>query len=373
MDRLQRDWICRDLEKKIVFLVGPRQVGKTWLARNIMASFTEPVYFSYDNREDRSIIGGAGWREKTDLVVLDEIHKMPEWKNVLKGLWDVKPPHRQYLVTGSARLDIHRYGGDSLAGRFLAERLLPFTPAELKKTAYEGDLDRLMERGGFPEPFLHESKQEADRWRLQYLDGILREDVYDFAKIPDLRALRLVLTLLQERVGAPVSYTSIAEDSSLSPNTVKSYISLFEALMIVFTVTPHSKNIARSLLKEPKIYFFDTALVKGDEGRRFENLCALSLYKHVCALRDYEGRDVRLHALRTKEGEEVDFCLVENDDPITFIETKLSDPAPSKTLVKFHRKYGVHSIQLVKELRTSHRANGVDIIRAEEYLKGLKA
>ncbi|MCD6055904.1 MAG: hypothetical protein K0R12_866 [Gammaproteobacteria bacterium] len=155
-------------------------------------------------------------------------------------------------MTGSARLEIFNQAGDSLAGRYFLHRLMPLSIAELTKTGNKADINKLLERGSFPEPYLAENPIDASRWRLQYIDSLLQTDVLDFDNI---KAIRLVFELLRKRVGSPISYTAIAEDAAISPNTVKKYIAILEALYIIFRVTPFSKNTARSLLKEPKVYF----------------------------------------------------------------------------------------------------------------------
>lgn len=373
MERFQESAILRDLDKKMVFLCGPRQVGKTWMAKRIALGFTSSVYLNYDRFEDREIIQREGWRSETELLVLDEIHKMPDWKNHVKGIFDTREPHLKILVTGSARLEMFRQVGDSLAGRFFRHRLLPFSMAELFKVNAAGDasLERLLARGGFPEPFLAEDPIDADRWRMQYIDGLIRTDVLDFEKIHDFRAIQLVLELLRRRTGSPVSYLSIAEDAHISPNTVKKYIELFEGLYIVFRVTPFSRNIARSLLKESKIYFYDTGMVAGDEGAIYENLIAVSLLKHICGLQDYKGETWRLHYLRTKDRDEVDFCLVRNDLPEQMIEAKVTDAKPSVSLRKFHRRYGIAASQVVKDVRRERVSDGITVEKAQRFLSGL--
>jgi len=357
----------------MVFLCGPRQVGKTWLAKKIAAASTRSVYLNYDRLEDREIIRREGWRRGTELLVLDEIHKMKDWKNYLKGVFDTRDPNLKILVTGSARLEMLRRAGDSLAGRFFRHRLLPFSPAELAKTKYkEADLlDRLMTRGGFPEPFMAEDAVEADRWRMQYIDGLIRTDVLDLERIHDFRAIQLVLELLRRRVGSPASYLSIAEDAHVSPNTVKKYIELFEELYIVFRVTPFSKNIARSLLKEPKIYFYDTAMVVGDEGPRFENMMALALQKHAYALQDYKGQSWQLHYLRTKDGDEIDFCLARDDRAVHMIEVKLSDASPPHALRSFHKRYKIKASLVVKDLKREQELDGIAVEAAQDFLSDL--
>jgi uncharacterized protein len=373
MDRFQEAAIIRDLKKKMVFLCGPRQVGKTWLAKKIASGFAKSVYLNYDRLEDREIIQREGWRSSTDLLVLDEIHKMKDWKNYLKGVFDTREPHLKILVAGSSRLEMFRHTGDSLAGRFFQHRLFPLSPAELIKTQYSNAdlLDRLMKRGGFPEPFTAEDDVDADRWRMQYIDGLIRTDVLDFERIHDFRAIKLVLELLRRRVGSPMSFLSIAEDVNVSPNTVKKYVELFEELYIVFRITPYSKNIARSLLKEPKIYFYDTGMVIGDEGLRFENMLAQSLHKHVCALQDYKGESRQLNYLRTKDGDEVDFCLVRDDRAEHIIEAKLSNAAPHAALKNFSKRYGLKASLVVKDLKREQEIGDITIESARNFLSNL--
>ncbi len=228
-----------------------------------------------------------------------------------------------------------------------------------------------MIRGGFPEPYLAESDIEADRWRMQYIDGLIRTDILDFEKIHDFKAIQLVLTLLRSRVGSPLSYKSIAEDVGISPNTVKKYIQIFESLFIVFRISPHSRNIARSILKEPKIYFYDTGLVEGDEGVKFENLVAVSLLKHTFAMNDYYGKPFNLNYLRTKDGAEVDFCIVNGLVPELMIEVKWSDTTPGRSLINFHNRYKIPAVQLVSNLRHERTASEITIRRGKDYLSEL--
>lgn len=371
MERFQKAAILRDLSKKMVLLAGPRQVGKTTLAKEIAKEFSSFIYLNYDRIEDRQILLKEAWPSSTELLVLDEIHKMPKWKNFLKGVYDTKPPSQKILVTGSARLEIFKQVGDSLAGRYFLHRLMPLSPAECQKLHLEYPLDRFIERGGFPEPFLTEDPIDASRWRLQYTDSLLREDVLDFDNIQNLNAIRLIFELLREKVGSPISYTSLAEDAEIAPNTVKKYIKILEALYVVFRVTPHSRNIARSLLKEPKIYFFDTGLVKGDPGSKFENLVASCLLKHTLGKIDYLAESYSLHYLQTKEKKEVDFALVKDKVIEQIIEVKNSDASISPNLRYFHEKYHLPALQVVKDLKRERIDEGVEVIEGNRFLKSL--
>ncbi len=371
MERAQRQTILKDLDKKLVLLVGPRQCGKTWLARDIAREFKHSIYLNYDQPFDREVMYNQSWLDTTDLLILDELHKMEGWKNYIKGVYDTKPPSMRILVTGSARLSIYDQLGDSLAGRYFRHRLLPISLAELEKVSMPLDINRLMERGGFPEPYLAEDDVGAQRWRLQYINSMLSTDVFEIDKIYNLKAMQMVFNLLRSRVGSPVSYQSLANDVAVSPATIKRYIQVLEALFMVFTVVPYSKNVARSLLKEPKVYFYDTALVQGDDGARFENLVAVSLLKHVYGKVDMEAEAYSLHYLRTKEGKEVDFALVHQDKIETLIEVKLANHELSQSLAYFHEKYNLPAIQLVKSLRHDYSKDGIRIMRAEQYLSEL--
>lgn len=372
MNRQQKKQIIADLSKKIVFLVGPRQVGKTWLAKEIGKEYQKTIYLNYDRLEDREIMKKEQWPEDTELLILDELHKMSGWKNYLKGVFDTKLENLKILVTGSARLETFRQAGDSLAGRFFVHHLLPLSLSELKQEKENPDFNRLLERGGFPEPYLSTKKEDADRWRAQYIDGLVRTDILDFEKINDLKAINLVFELLRRKVGSPISYLSIAQDAEISPLTVKKYINIFESLFIVFKVTPYSKKISRSILKEPKIYFYDNGLVVGDEGVKFENLVANSLLKSTKGRNDYLGKTESLHYLRTKENQEVDFAIADSNNELAeILEVKLSDNNLSKSLKYFSEKYNLKAVQLIANLKREKKIGKISLLRAENYLENL--
>jgi uncharacterized protein len=373
MRRKQKKLILQDLKKKMVFLVGPRQVGKTYLAKEIAKEYKHPLYLNYDVLIDKKTILAAKWLPETDLVIFDELHKMPKWKNYLKGVFDVHPEGMHILVTGSARLETFRQSGDSLAGRFFVHHLLPLSLKELVSTPYAGDVSRLLVRGGFPEPFLAESDDAARKWRDVYVDSLVRDDVLDFADIDNMRALRDVFEIIRTKVGSNLSYANIAADVGVAATTVKRYVAIFEALYIVYRIVPYTKKIQRSLLKEPKLYFYDTGLVKGDSGAVFENMIANALQKHVHGIRDARGLAGAVMYLKNKEGKEVDFALVNDAGELEkLVEVKVSDESVAKQLLYFAEKYNVPAVQVVQNMRYSRKVSElVEVRKVEEFLEGL--
>lgn len=373
MERLQKPLILKDLDEKMVFLAGPRQVGKTTLAKSLSSELPNYFYINFDSDTGRNIFLRKEWDRKAQLVIMDEVHKWPKWKTLLKGVYDTEKIPPRILVTGSARLDIYRRGGDSLAGRYHLHHLYPFTVAELKnQMAPDEALEQLILYGGFPEPLLGQSETKTKRWRTQMLERVVREDIQDLEPVSKIQSLLLLIDLLRERVGGTISYASLAGDIQVSPHTIKHWIDILENMYVVFRVTPFVKNIARAVLKEPKIYFYDTGMVRGDAGAVFENLVALALKKHLHFLFDTAGEENNLHFIRDKEKREVDFVIAVNRKVTTLVEAKLSDAALSRSLLYYKDKMGdVEAVQLVKNIDGARTSEGIQIEKASKWLAGL--
>ena len=375
MDRYLYNPIKRDLSKKMVTLTGPRQVGKTYLAKELMKEFRNAQYLNYDHYDDARIIHNQTWSLDADLLILDEIHKMKDWKRFVKGIYDTRPAGQSILITGSARLDTFRQTGESLAGRYFPYRLHPISVKEIRDSVSPREAISLLNRlGGFPEPFLSGSDSESARWRNQYYTDLIREDILEFSRIHEIKAIRLLVEMLRERVGSPLSYTSIAGDLQIAPNTVRKYVDILESLCIIFLVRPFHANIARAVLKEPKAYFFDSGYVKGDEGLKLENTCAVCLLKHAQYLQDTAGEDISLCYVRTRDGREVDFALRREDRITTLIEVKLTENRPTPGLLYFRERIpGAAVFQLVQNLRQEESVNGVSVVSAGRWLSTLEA
>lgn len=377
MQRYLDNLVLNDLSTKTVVLTGPRQVGKTTLSRQLMQSFGNAQYLNWDVLADRAVLQRQSWNPRAGLLVMDEIYKMPNWKAWLKGAMDGRPASQSLLVTGSARMETFRQSGDSLAGRYFAFRLHPISVREWceQQNSNPADaLDHLLARGGFPEPCLAADSIQAERWRAQYFTDLIREDVLEFSRLHEINTMRLFVELLRERVGSPLSLASIARDLAVSPVTLKRYLDILQALFIVFTVHPWHRNIGRAILQAPKVYFFDTGLVRGDQGVRLENAMAGMLLKQAHFLQDSAGREAGLHYIRTKDGAEVDFALSEAGRLTQLIECKSGDNKPHRALIRFAGQFpDAEAVQLVYSLRQEEFLHGIAITDAANWLSRLAA
>jgi hypothetical protein len=322
MKRYLAPQVERDLARKMVFIAGPRQVGKTTLALELLP---DPAgYLNWDVPEDRERILR---RElpAAPILALDEIHKYHGWRNWLKGLWDRRGRKERILVTGSARLDYYRFGGDSLQGRYHMLRLHPFSVAELGIRDADG-LKSLLALGGFPEPFLGGSEEEARRWSREYRNRLVREDLVGLEHVTDHGRLELLMLRLPELVGSPLSVNALREDLEVSHKAAERWLSILERLYAIVRLPPFGAPRIRAVKKARKHYHVDWSLVPGD-GPRFENLVALHLLKWVHFESDARGRDLDLRFFRDVDGRETDFVVLENGRPIRLVEAKWADDA----------------------------------------------
>jgi hypothetical protein len=322
--RYLRAQIDEDLRAKMVFLGGPRQVGKTSLARSLLAD--PAAELNYDVAEQRDAIL-ARRLPSGDTWFFDEIHKYRGWRNYLKGLVDAQSRagavRRRILVTGSARLDFYRFGGDSLQGRYFYLRLHPFSLAELG--GHTDALPALLALGGFPEPFLSGSERFARRWTIAYRERLIREELASLETVSDLGRLELLAAALPARVGSPLSLNALREDLQVSHQTVARWADMLERVYGIFRIAPFGAPRLRAVKKERKHYHYDWSVVQ-DQGARFENLVASHLLKWAEYQVDTQGREVELRYFRDIDRREVDFVLVQRGGaPIAFVECKLGD------------------------------------------------
>ena len=371
MERYLAEYIQKDLKKKIVLLTGPRQTGKTTLSKMLNNSFD---YFNYDNAEHRLGLIERSWDRSKDLIIFDELHKLKNWKSWLKGVYDTEQIPPSIIVTGSAKLDTYKKVGDSLAGRFFQFRLHPLDLKEINQALHPENLEnefyKLLQVGGFPEPYLDGSQTYYNRWKKSHLDIILKQDLIDLENVQQITSIETLIQLLKKRVGSPISYSSLAEDLQCSDKTIKRWLTILETMYVVFKVPPYHKNISRAILKSPKYYFYDTGQVVGEAGIKLENLVACSLLKELHFREDCMGEQWNLYYLRNKDGREMDFLVTRNEQPALMIEVKWSD-ANRNPSFSFFEKYfsNVMKIQLVKEIkREKTYPDGTQIRSAVNWL-----
>jgi len=319
--------IRHDLAKKMVFVAGPRQVGKTTLARSLPGA--DAGYLNWDVAEHRERILR---RElpATKLWAFDELHKYRSWRNYLKGLFDNRRAGQQILVTGSARLDFYRFGGDSLQGRYHLLRLHPLSVAELGLQS-SADFENLLNFGGFPEPYFSASETEARRWSREHRTLLIREEVASLERVQDLGNLELLMLRLPELVGSPLSINALREDLQVTHKTVANWVEILERLYAIYRLSPFGAPRIRAVKKEQKHYHWDWSVVQ-EPSLRFENLVAGHLLKWVHHEQDVKGRDVDLRYFRDTDRREVDFVVVERRTPQLLVECKWSDTEVDRSL-----------------------------------------
>ncbi|MEA3307791.1 MAG: ATP-binding protein [Elusimicrobiota bacterium] len=385
--------------KKMIFISGPRQAGKTTLAKNLLKTFGQGIYFNWDIIKDqKKLLNDPSFFEKLNripskksLIVFDEIHKYAQWKNYLKGVYDGYGDEFLFIATGSGRLNLFKKGGDSLLGRYFSMQLFPLSMGEIIGTAPNWNAfkkklampfgngnsrkiyDQLLKYSGFPEPFTKHNDEFYNMWFQERKTLLIREDIRNAYAIREISNIESLSNILPEKIGSPLSINSMREDIKASFDSIKSWLLILEQFYYLFKIRPFSKSIARALKKEAKIYLYDWAEVN-NEASRFENIIAFHLYKAVNLWRSLGQADTNLSYIRDKEKREVDFLITEKGRPFLLIECKLNDETLSSNLASFQNKLKIPiAIQLVnkKNICKKLKQNGFTqwILSADKFLE----
>lgn len=376
VDRIYTTMINHHLSqfRQMAFIAGPRQVGKTTCTKLLAKSYPASHYFNWDNINQRKMImrGPEVVAEFMQLAILvehkmlitfDEIHKYRQWKLFLKGFFDLYENLVNIIVTGSTKLDVYRRGGDSLMGRYFLYRMHPLSVAELLNTALRDteiippakisieQFQRLMEFGGFPEPYSKANQQFSNNWQRLRKQQLLKEDIRELSQIQDLPQLEFLMDILIEEASGQINMSSLANQLNIAESTIKRWINTLNAFYFCFSIKPWHQNVRRSIRKMPKIYLWDWSLVK-DVGRRNENFIASHLLKAIHFWTDSGMGDYDLYYLRDKEKREVDFLVTKNNKPWFLVEVKTSNTQKiSDNLLYFQKTLNVpHAFQVVMEM-----------------------
>jgi predicted AAA+ superfamily ATPase len=338
--------ITEVLERKMAFVGGPRQVGKTTLALSVLgtqATERHPAYLDWDDPKVPPRLRRGELPPAEPLLVLDEIHKYARWRNLAKGLYDTEKSVRRILVTGSARLDHYRKGGDSLAGRYRYFRLHPFSLGELGEAAGGPDqehLSALLRFGGFPEPLLAQNERTLRLWQRERMARVVRDDLRDLERVREISLVEHLADLLPERVGSPLSVKSLREDLQVDHKTAERWISMLENLYVCFRIPPFGAKRIRAVTKSQKLYLWDWSMVP-EPGPRFENLVAAQLLKFCHQQEDTEGWRMELRFLRDTDKREVDFVVIRERKPLFAVECKTGDRAASAAARYFSERTAI--------------------------------
>jgi uncharacterized protein len=389
LKRYLQDYILSDLKEKMVFIGGPRQVGKTTLTRIIADSFypLNNAYMNWDDRNDRKRILSGQFPLATGLIVFDEIHKYREWKSFVKGMYDTNSKNYQILVTGSSRLDIFKKGGDSLLGRYHYYRLHPLSYGEVlgikdvvepfKELSFVDDskLDgesfkRLYRFGGFPEMYLRADERELRRWHNERVDRLIKEDIRDVEIIRDLSSVQILSELLKDKVGSLFSLNSLTEDLRVTHKTVAYWVDVLERFYYHVRVYPFQSTRIRSLRKEPKLYLWDWSEVD-DEGARLENFVALHLLKMCHFLHDWHGHKLELYYLRDKDQREVDFLVAVGGKPWMSVEVKNQFKNIPTSVFYFKERLRIPYNYVLTNTNDSFVQDGIRVMSCQKFLSGM--
>ena len=329
------------LKDRMAFLGGPRQVGKTTLCLQFLnpSSVENPSYLNWDDPAARYNIKKAELPANKKIVCFDEIHKFKNWRSLVKGLYDTKKYKYKFLITGSARLDYYRRGGDSLLGRYRYLRLHPLTLGEL--SADKTTTEALLKFGGFPEPFFKGSEKNLRLWHKERTYRVINDDLRDLDRVKELNAIELLADALPFRVGSPLSIKNLADDLEANHVTIKRWIQILDNIYYSYRISPYGASTRiRSVRKEQKLYLWDWSVIE-NVSLRFENMTAGHLLKYCHFLEDTEGEKMELRFLRDTDKREVDFVVLKNKKPLFAVECKTGEKNLSPHINYFKARTGI--------------------------------
>jgi len=302
---------------KCITLIGPRQSGKTTLAKK---AFKEFEYFNFENPDIRNMALYDPRKFLSGIkrsAILDEIQKVPEIVSYLQEIIDNNNDKRQFILTGSNNLKISEKISQSLAGRTRILEILPFGRNEFPAKVRHKDIDSVLFYGSYPK--IYNEHLDPTEWLSDYLATYIEKDIRNIINIENLRAFDNYLRLVAGRVGQLVNFSSLSNDAGVTHPTAQKWLSALEASYICFILQPHFKNFNKRITKAPKVYFYDTGLlcyllriknidqlaVHPLRGEIFENWVISEYLKHFAN----KGREAALYFWRDQHGHEIDLAI----------------------------------------------------------------
>lgn len=358
--------IKRDLKSKMVFIGGPRQIGKTTLAKTFIKSSRQ--YFNWDDLQDRQIIKKHEFNPNLKLVVLDEIHKYARWRMLVKGLYDKYKDNLSVIVTGSARLDHFRKGGDSLFGRYHYYRLHPFTLREADSKYQRSTTEKLLRYGGFPEPFFSADDTMYRRWLRERKSRVVYQDLRDLDTVKELSLIELLIDALPTKVGSVLSIKNLQEDLEVSPNTVSHWLQVLDLIYYCYRIQPFGSPKIRAVKKSNKLYLWDWAEIE-NPGARFENMVAGHLLKYCHLLEDTEGYQMELRFIRDTDLREIDFVVLQNKKPLFAVECKTGEGSLSRHIKYFRDRTSIPQFYQIHLGKVDYQDGNARVLPFETFCK----
>jgi predicted AAA+ superfamily ATPase len=371
-NRYLRKSVKEDLKNKMVFVGGPRQVGKTTFALNFLPDPSEkhPAYLNWDDTFDRAALLRGELPPNQKFLILDEIHKFARWRNLIKGFYDKNKSEISFLITGSARLDYYRKGGDSLHGRYHYYRLHPFSLMEINPEPTKDDFNALMRFGGFPEPCLKGEEKFWRRWQRERIQRVIYEDIRDLENIKEISLLELLIDELPSRIGSPLSVKNLKETLEVAHATVERWLKIFERMYYCFRIAPYGPPRIRAVKKEQKLYMWDWSLIS-EPGPRFENFIASQLLKYCHFMEDTEGFRMNLRFLRDTDKREVDFVVIKDNSPLFAVECKSGEKNINSSLFYFMKRTKIPKFYQVHTGNKDYKKEGIRVLPAHTFCREL--
>ncbi len=371
-DRYIKKTVKEDLKANMVFVGGPRQVGKTTFALTFLSESSEkhPAYLNWDALSSRSSLMKGELPAKEKIIILDEIHKFSRWRNLVKGFYDTNKSDIEFIITGSARLDHYRKGGDSLQGRYHYYRLHPFSYPELNKTPSKGDIETLLKFGGFPEPLFKAEEKFWRRWQRERLQRVIYEDIRDLENVKEISLLELLAGELPNRIGSPLSIKNLKELLQVAHETVERWVTIFERMYYCFRISPYGPSRVRAVKKEQKLYLWDWSVIP-EKGPRFENFIASLLLKYCHFVEDTEGFNMELRFLRDTDKREIDFVVLKEGKPMFAVECKTGEKDINPFLYYFRERTRIPEFYQVHTGGKDYIRKGIRVLPVETFCKEL--